>query len=104
MAKEKTLKQPATVATQGCTIDLDNRTVAARLFNHTIAALTDQLPTAPSPGEIALIRRVATMILWFEREDAKLLDGKDIDYKAYSTMNQQLRGNLTTLGVKRCAS
>ena len=84
-------------------MNLDGRTVAARFFNHTCQALTEELPHAPSPGEIALIRRCATMLLWFERQDALLLDGKEIDYKAYSTMNQQLRGNLTALGVKRTA-
>ena len=109
MSLDAAEKQPDTDAGIGVieallTVDgLDKRTRAYKQFVAIVDALQGDLGGVDQLSEIKkqLIRRVATLAVWCEAQDASALCGNPIDADMYGRVAGHMRRLSETLGVER---
>ena len=111
MSLDAAEKQPDTDAGIGVieallTVDgLDKRTRAYKQFVAIVDALQGDLGGVDQLSEIKkqLIRRVATLAVWCESQDAAALCGEPIDPDLYGRVSGHMRRLSETLGCERVA-
>ena len=84
---------------------VDKRGPVARRFKDLVALVTSDLggPTELSESQRQIIRRVASMSVWCESEEAKMADGDEIDIDRFQRTANSLRRLCESLGLERRA-
>jgi hypothetical protein len=80
---------------------VDGRTRLARRYRDHVDALSSMAGGSPSPAQEMLIRRVASMTVQLELEDAKLMSGMPIDATLYARVSNIVSVLLAKLGMAR---
>lgn len=80
---------------------VDGRTRLARRYRDHVDALCSMAGGNPSPAQEMLIRRVASMTVQLELEDAKLMSGMPIDATLYARVSNIVSVLLAKLGMAR---
>ncbi|MGO4722985.1 MULTISPECIES: hypothetical protein [unclassified Inquilinus] len=80
---------------------VDGRTRLARRYRDHVDALSAQAGGSPSPAQEILIRRVVSMVVQLEMEDAKLMSGMPIDSTLYARTANIVSVLLAKLGMAR---
>ena len=80
--------------------NVDGRTAIARRLKEVAASLVDNLGCSPSEGQIAVIWRAATLIVWCEDQESNYARGNGFDLRDYNTAANTLRRLLGDLGIE----
>ena len=80
--------------------NVDGRTFIARRMREVSAMLAENLATAPTEAQVAIISRAATLIAWCEDQETAYARGEDFDVAAYNTCTNTLRRLLSDLGME----
>lgn len=83
--------------------DVDGRSVIARRLRDHIDDLSAQMG-APTPAQLLLIRRTATLATMAESVEAKMAMGEEIDTDSYARMSNTLGHLLLKLGLAKGAA
>ena len=94
--------------TNGATLWLDNkdkRGPVARRFRDLVLAVTSDLggEAELSEGQRQIIRRIASLSVWCESEEAKMAAGMKIDINEFQRTANSLRRLVESLGIERKA-
>ena len=100
------LSRVSAKAAQGVTSWLDGndkRGPVARRFRDLVHEVTTDLG---GPGELTeakrqIVRRIASMSVWCESEEAKMADGEEIDIDKFQRTSNSLRRLCETIGLER---
>jgi hypothetical protein len=84
---------------------IDKRGPVARRFKDLVALVTADLggPTELSEGQRQMIRRIASMSVWCESEEAKMADGDEVDIDRFQRTANSLRRLCESIGLRRVA-
>jgi hypothetical protein len=84
---------------------VDKRGPVPRRFKDIIGLVTADLggPDLLSEGQRQLIRRIASLSVWCESQEAKMADGTAIDIDEFQRASNSLRRLLESIGLKRVA-
>ena len=79
--------------------------LVARRFRDLVHQVTQDLggPDALSENQRQIIRRIASMSVWCESEEAKMADGAEIDIDKFQRTSNSLRRFCETIGLTRVA-
>jgi hypothetical protein len=102
------LNRVSSKAASGVTGWLDNvdrRGVVARRFRDLVYQVTTDLggPDQLSENQRQIIRRIASMSVWCESEEAKMADGIETDIDQFLRTSNSLRRLCESIGLKRVA-
>jgi hypothetical protein len=102
------LSRVSTKAAQGITSWLDGndkRGPVARRFRDLVHEVTQDLggPAELTETQRQIIRRIASMSVWCESEEAKMADGAEIDIDKFQRTSNSLRRLCETIGLERRA-
>ena len=100
------LSRVSAKAAQGVTSWLDNvdrRGLVARRFRDLAHEVTQDLggPDQLSENQRQIIRRIASMSVWCESEEAKMANGAEIDIDKFQCTSNSLRRLCETIGLRR---
>lgn len=106
--QRKPMSRITTMARQGVTSFLDgvdHRGVVARRFRDLVAEITSDQggPDELSEATKQIIRRIATLSVWCESEEAKMAEGSYIDIALFQTTANSLRRLCESIGLERKA-
>jgi hypothetical protein len=80
---------------------VDGRLGIAKRYRELANDLAAQLSGFLAPSERLMLQRAAALAVLCEQDEARLLDGKDIDQENYRRNASALRGALIGLGVAK---
>jgi hypothetical protein len=100
------LSRVSAKAAQGVTgfLDgIDRRGVVARRFRDLVHEVTTDLggPAELSEAQRQIIRRIASMSVWCESQEAKMADGENIDIDRFQRTSNSLRRLCEAIGLER---
>lgn len=83
---------------------IDGRTQTARRYKEVLGQLSRQLVVAnnglpPSPMQMILVRRAATLAVWCEGAEADMARGATIEINEYNNSTNTLRRTLADVGL-----
>jgi hypothetical protein len=84
---------------------VDKRGPVVRRFKDLVALVTADLggPDHLSEAQRQIIRRIASMSVWCESEEAKMADGTEVDIDRFQRTANSLRRLCESIGLKRVA-
>jgi hypothetical protein len=80
-------------------IGVDLRTLHGRRWRDHVRHLAEQLGNEPTASQGLLLRRCATLAMFVEQAESKMLEGQDIDQAAYVRNSNAMRSMLVQLGL-----
>ncbi len=95
--RKLTARVEAVVGLESLGIDL--RTREGRRWRDHIRRLADQLGGEPTASQGLLLRRAASLAIFLENAEARLLEGEQVDQARYVANTNALRGLLIQLGL-----
>lgn len=81
------------------TIGVDLRTRQGRRWRDHVRHLAEQLGGKPTASQGLLLRRCATLTVFLEQAEARMLGGEKVDQAAYVRNSNAMRGLLIQLGL-----
>ncbi|WP_018044892.1 hypothetical protein [Methylobacterium sp. 88A] len=78
---------------------VDQRSITARRWRSNLADLAMQLGDHVTPSEAMLLRRAATLAFLCERDEARVMQGDDIEEEGYRRNGAALGAMLIKLGL-----
>jgi hypothetical protein len=81
----------------------DKRGPVARRFRDLCTEITGDLggPAGLSESQRQIIRRIASMSVWCESEEAKMADGKEVNIDQFQRTSNSLRRLCESIGLER---
>jgi hypothetical protein len=82
----------------------DKRGPVARRFRDLVGLVTSDLasdPTELSESQRQIIRRIASLSVWCESQEAKMADGDEIDIDEFQRASNSLRRLCESIGLER---
>ena len=85
---------------------VDKRSPVVRRFKDLVSLVTSDLggPTELSEAQRQIIRRIASLSVWCESQEARMADGEEIDINEFGRCANSLRRLCESLGIKRSQS
>ncbi len=95
-------------ARKGVTTWLENRDKrgpVARRFRDLVGEITTDCggPSALSENQRQIIRRIASLSVWCESQEARMADGEEIDINEFQRTSNSLRRLCESIGLERRA-
>jgi hypothetical protein len=83
----------------------DKRGPVARRFRDLVALVTSDLggPTELSEAQRQIIRRIASLAVWCESQEARMADGDEININEFQRTSNSLRRLCESIGLERRA-
>jgi hypothetical protein len=103
---EKGRSRVTNAAARGSIVWLDHadkRSPVVRRFKDLISIVTSDLggPTELSEAQRQLVRRIASMSVWCESQEARMADGEEIDINEFGRCANSLRRLCESIGLER---
>lgn len=83
--------------------NVDGRTAIARRMKEVAASLVENLGCSPTEGQIAVVWRATTLIVWCEDQESNFARGNGFNLRDYNTAANTLRRLLGDLGIEPTA-
>ncbi|MHC2792591.1 hypothetical protein ACVINZ_001603 [Mesorhizobium jarvisii] len=80
---------------------LDGRSALARRYRDLVAAFSADLGDDLTEAQRQLVRRAASISVWSEEQERRVISGDDLDAGPLITAANTLRRLLSDLGIKR---
>jgi hypothetical protein len=83
----------------------DKRGPVARRFRDLVALVTSDLggPTELSEAQRQIIRRIASLAVWCESQEARMADGDEVNINEFQRASNSLRRLCESIGLQRRA-
>ena len=81
----------------------DKRGVVARRFRDLVVLITNDLggPDVLSESQRQIVRRIASLSVWCESQEARMANGDEIDIDEFQRTSNSLRRLCETIGLER---
>jgi hypothetical protein len=82
---------------------IDHRSPVARRFKDLVSIVTSDLggPDQLSESQRQIIRRIASLSVWCESQEAKMADGTEVDINEFQRTANSLRRLCESIGLQR---